>query len=141
MELRTTYARNIRVPVVEGQVVLNKLSQHRNLLLRVIVQNLLRQLSILSIGIHATLFMHKSLLVGSQLARGNGVVIRQESAEEFNVVAVDIMVRIIEHGVIILRSAACLALGGVRQVEWVAEWAIVDGVIQALYRLASQDIV
>ena len=125
------------MPVVEGQVVLNELGQDRHLLLGIIVKNLFRQGSILSIRIIAALFMHETLLGGSQLARGDRIVIRQESAVELNVVAIDIMVRIIEHRVIILRSAACFALGGIREIQRIAERAIVDGVIQALQCLTS----
>lgn len=129
------------MPVVEGKVVIHQLSQDRHLLLGVIVEDLFGSLGISGIRIGAKLLMHKPLLTWGQLALSNSLVIRQEGAVEFDVIAIDIVVRIIEDGVIAPRSAAFLTFGRIRKVDGVAEWPVVDGITQTLYRLPSQKIV
>lgn len=127
--------------MVEGDEVVHQLRHDRHLLLRVVVENLLGRSSIGGRRIVAQLFMQEPLLRWGQFALCDGLVVRQECAIKLNIIARNGMVRVIEHGVIAPRCAALLAFRRIRQVDGVAEGTVVNGIIQTLYRLTSQDVV
>lgn len=130
------------MPVVEGQVLLNKGSQDRHLVLGVVVHDLLNKVGLLGLGlVEAHLLVRKALVGGLELARCNGGVVRSILAIELDVVAVDGMVRVIDDRVEALGSSAGLPLGGIGQVERVAKRAVVEGVLEALCGLTTEDVV
>lgn len=137
-----TYSGDIRVPVVEGQVLLDERSQDRHLVLGVVVHDLLNEVGLLSlVFVETHLLVRKALVGGLELARGNGSVVRSILAIELDVVAVDGMVRVIDDRVEALGSSAGLALGGIGQVERVAKRAVLEGVFEALCGLTAEDVV
>lgn len=137
-----TYSGNIGVPVVEGQVLLDKGSQDRHLVFSVVVHDLLHEVGLLGLGLVEThLLVRKALVGGLELARGNGSVVWSILAIELDVVAVDGMVRVINDRVKALGSSASLALRGVGQVERVAKRAVLEGVLEALQGLTAEDVV
>lgn len=85
--------------------------------------------------------MNESIHAWLQLPRFNSRLIRMEGAVELDIVAVNGVVGIVDDGVEVMRLAADLACRWISQVYWVAERSIVDGIIQAPDRLATQKVV
>jgi hypothetical protein len=83
----------------------------------------------------------ETLLVGGQLAGRDGLVVRSEGAVELDIVTVDSVVRVVEDRIVVLGSAADVALGRIGQVVRVAEWAILDGVRKTSDLLTTQNVV
>lgn len=91
-----TYARVIRVPVVECEVVLHQARQHWYLLLGVIVKDLHRELSLVDIvPVQTQLLVHETLLGRSQLSASDVGIVGDEGAVELDVVAGHSVIRII----------------------------------------------
>lgn len=130
------------MPVVKGHKVLDQGSEHRHLLLGVVVHDLLGQGGLVDLGaVEAQLLMHKALLVGDQAARGNGIVVRGVVAVELNVVAVDGMIRVVGNGIKVVGSRAHLTSGGLGQIIGVAKGATLLGVVEAFDTLPAQEVV
>lgn len=142
MPKSTTYARDIRMPVVKGNKVLDEGGQDGNLGLGIVVHDLGGQRGFVGFGtVETELFLDEALLRGNQSAIGDGGVVGGKGAVELEVVAVDCMVRIIENRVVIRSRGACLSLRCIREAVGVAVRAVVDGVLDPGRLLTSQEIV
>lgn len=128
--------------MVENDIVLDERGEHGHLLLGVIVHDLHGQLGAVGIGaVQAQLFRDEPLLGGGQLALGDGRIVGGEGAVELDVIAIDGVIGIIGDRVVVSGRTADGALGEVGDVVGVAVGAVVDGVLQALDRLTSQQVV
>lgn len=85
--------------------------------------------------------MHETLLVGSELAAGDGRIARGKCPVELNVISSDRVIGVIQNRVEIFSGAAHLARRRIGQIVRVAEGAVVDGVFQSFDGLATEDIV
>lgn len=137
-----TYAGVARVPVVEGNKLLGEASDDGNLLLSVVVHDLVsKDRLVLLSRVQTELFMDETVHRRLKLPCLDGSVVWQEGAVELNIVSWDAVIGVVEDGIVVLGLTACLALGGVREVEGVAVWAIVDGVLNALGLLSTEEVV
>lgn len=128
--------------MVKGQVVLHQRGQDWNLLFGVVVHDLSRESGLVHLGaIVAHLLMDKALVVGNQLALGDQSVVRVEGAIELDVVAIDGVVRVIGDGIKVLGGRTGNTLTRVGEVVGVAVGAGVDGVLEALELLTTQEVV
>lgn len=141
-ERRYTDPRHAREPTIKDHIVLHKLRQDRDLTFGVVVHDLLCQsLFVDSAVVFAQLLVQEALHVRSELSSFDSGIVRSELAIELDVVASDSVIRVVRNGVIVLRSAACSALGRIADGVRVAVWAILNRVLQALESLASQKVI
>jgi hypothetical protein len=137
-----TYTRVIRVPVVEGEVVLDQRGQDWDLVLSIVVEDLLGKFGLVDIvPVAAQLLVYEALLRGGELALSDVGIAGSESAIELDVVASHRVIGIIQNGVKVLSRTADLASRGHGQVVWVAEGTVVDRVLQTSDSLTTEDIV
>ena len=137
-----TYTGDIRVPVVEGQEVLDEGGHDRNLLLSVVVHNLKGQLR--GVGLSAIvvdLFGDETVIVGTQSAFSNSSVVGSPLAVELHSVTSHSVAGVVGNRVIVLCLRAVKALGRIAHVVRVAERTIVDGVLDTLVGLTAQKVV
>lgn len=130
------------MPVVEGQEVLHQRGQNWDLLFGVVVHDLGSEDGLVDLGaVLADLLANEALVMRNQLALGDLSVVWVERAIELNVVAVDGVVGVIGDGVEVLGGRTGNALAGVGEVVGVAVRAGVDGVLQALELLTTEEVV
>ena len=131
-----TYAGNVTVPVVEGNEVLGQGSEHRDLLLGVVVHDLLTQEG--RVGLAA---VAADLLLDETLHARRLASVRVEATEELEVVAVNVVIWVIYDGVVVRSLTAGLSERRVADVQRVAVGTALDGVLETLESLPAEEVV
>lgn len=128
--------------VVKHNKFLRQSCDDRNLFLSIEIDDFLRQIGIILSGIIKTnLLMDEPIQRWPHLAGRDSRIIRHESPIELDIIPMDLMIWVIKDGVKVLRVTADYTLRGVAEVVWIAERAVVDGVVQAMNPLSAEEIV
>jgi hypothetical protein len=140
-----TYTSDIRVPMIKSQEVLNQCGKNRGLVLSVVVHDLLSQHSFNSLVGRGTivvdLLVDETVVVGDQLALGNGGVVRGPLAKELHGVTSNSVARVISDRVVVFRSRAVVSLGEIGNIVRVTERTTVNGVVQTSEGLTTEKVV
>lgn len=127
---QTTYAGDIRMPVVKGQKILDQIGHNGDFILGVVVHHLLRQDSAVRLcTVVMDLLVDEAQVVGLQAALSDQGVIRSPVREELHRVTGDGVAGVILDRVVVPGLGAVLALGRIGHIVRVAERTVVDGVV------------
>ena len=141
IRIHPTYSRHTREPTVESRELIHKVYERRNLLLGVVSHHLPCRLLWGQLGVVVELGVEEARLVGDDLSTGNRAIVWGVSPVELQVIASHGVVRIVEHGIIVLGLSTVLSGGWVARILVVAERSVVDRVIESLAAHTSQDVI
>ena len=144
--------------MIEDDKLVGQGRDHRYLLLSVIIDDLLGQIRVvLLLIIQPDLLVDKAVQRRFQLPRLDERIVRGKSPVELDIVPMDLMVWIIQDRIVILCSttnptlATAFLIDRDRlhihardvavQIKRIAKRSVVDGVVEALERLSSQEVV
>lgn len=138
-----TYTGDIRVPVVEGQEVLDEGGHDWNLLFSVVVHDLDGQLGdVRDLGaIVVDLLSDETVVVGEQGTVGNGSVVGAPVAVELHGITSHSVAGVIGDRVVVLRLRTVITLGRIGYIVGITVRTVVDGILNALVGLTTQEVV